>query len=157
RVLSPGGRIALDSPNRDVTKKLAWDHPEHTVEFTVEEIRELLGLAGFDEVEVRGVWITYDAPRDQVLPFDELGEVSGWEAETRAREGGGGPEESSVWWAEATRAEREPDREGLDRLVQEAYAIYRSDRLSRMHRTHGSVREENGRKVVTGRRGRAGH
>ena len=156
RVLVPGGTIALDSPNRAVTTRLAWDHPEHTVEFTVEEIRELLGLAGFDDVEIRGVWICYDAERDRVLPFDQLDPVAGWDAERRA-EASDRPEDSFVWWAEARRSEHEPDRESLNRRVQEAYEIYRSGRLSRMHHTVGARRERGGDKFVTGRRGRAGH
>jgi SAM-dependent methyltransferase len=157
RVLRPGGTLALDSPNRLVTAKLGWDHPEHTVEFTVDEVRELLDLAGFDGIRIRGVWICFDPTAGRVLPFDELGEVDGWDSARRAEKAEGRPEDSFVWWAEAERAEREPDREQLHRRVQEAYEIYRSQRLSRMHRTHGSVREANGRKVVTGRRGRAGH
>jgi SAM-dependent methyltransferase len=157
RVLSPGGTLAVDSPNRLVTAKLGWDHPEHTVEFTVDEIRELLGLAGFDRIRIRGVWICFDPEQGRVLPFDELGEVDGWDSSRRAEEAEGRPEDSFVWWAEAARAERKPNGEQLKRRVQEVYEIYRSHRLSRMHRTHGSVREANGRKVVTGRRGRAGH
>jgi SAM-dependent methyltransferase len=157
RVLAPGGTIAVDSPNRLITKRLGWDHPEHTVEFTVEEIRELLGLAGFDDVAVRGVWVCYDSERDRVLPFDELGRVSGWDSERRATEAIDRPEDSFVWWAEAKRSPREPDREALSRRVHEAYEIYRSHRLSRMHHAVGSRRESNGRKLVTGRRGQAGH
>ena len=155
-MLAPGGKIAADSPNRLVTKKLGWDHPEHTVELTVEEIRELLGLAGFDDTEIRGVWLCYDPERDRVLPFDELGSVAGWDAERRAAEAADRPEDSFVWWAEATRAEREPDHEALNRRVHEAYDVYRAQRLSRMHHTVGSRREENGRKFVSGRRGQAG-
>ena len=101
-MLAPGGKIAADSPNRLVTKKLGWEHPEHTVELTVEEIRELLGLAGFDDVEIRGVWLCYDPERDRVLPFDDLGRVAGWDAERRAAEAADRPEDSFVWWAEAT-------------------------------------------------------
>lgn len=157
RVLRSGGTLALDSPNRLVTAKLGWDHPEHTVEFTVDEIRELLELAGFDGIRIRGVWICFDSAQGRVLPFEELGEVDGWDSTRRADEAEARPEDSFVWWAEATRGEREPNREELNRRVQEVYEIYRSHRLSRMHRTHGSVREAGARKVVTGRRGRAGH
>ena len=156
RVLAPGGKIAADSPNRLVTKKLGWEHPEHTVELTVAEIRELLGLAGFDDAEIRGVWLCYDPERDRVLPFDDLGRVAGWDAERRAAEAADRPDDSFVWWAEATRAEREPDRDALNRRVNEAYDVYRARRLSRMHHTVGSRREEDGRKFVSGRRGRAG-
>jgi hypothetical protein len=140
-----------------VTAKLGWDHPEHTVEFTVGEARELLGLAGFDDVEIRGVWVCYDPDGDRVLPFDELGEVGGWDSERRASEAAGRPEDSFIWWAEAKSADREPDREGLNRRVHEIYEVYRSHRFSRMHRTQGSLREAGDRKIVTGRRGRAGH
>lgn len=157
RVLRPGGTLAVDSPNRLVTAKLGWDHPEHTVEFTVDETRDLLELAGFDGIEIRGIWICFDPEQGQVLPFDELGEVGGWDSTRRAEEAATRPDDSFVWWAEATRAEREPNLEGLQRRVQEVYEIYRAHRLSRMHRTHGSVNEVGDRTVVTGRRGRAGH
>jgi SAM-dependent methyltransferase len=157
RVLRPGGVIALDSPNRRITAKLGWDHPEHTVEFTVDEARELLGLAGFDNVELRGVWICFDSERDKVLPFDELGEVAGWESERRSSEAAAKPDDSFVWWAEATRGEREPKREELHRRVHEIYEVYRRQRFSRMQRSQGSLREAGDRKIVTGRRGRAGH
>jgi SAM-dependent methyltransferase len=157
RVLRPGGTIAIDSPNRRVTAKLGWDHPEHTVEFTVDEARELLGLAGFDDVELRGVWICFDAERGKVLPFDELGDVAGWDSQRRASEAAAKPEDSFVWWAEATRGEREPNREDLYRRVHEIYELYRSQRFARMHRTQGSLRDAGDRKVVTGRRGREGH
>ena len=157
RVLVPEGTIALDSPNRVVTTKLGWNHPEHTVEFTVGEVRELLGLAGFDDVEIRGVWISYDAGRDRVLQFDELGRVAGWDAERRVAEASSRPEDSFVWWAEAKRSDSEPDSESLNRRVHEAYDIYRSSRLSRMHHTVGARRERNGRKLVTARAGKAGH
>ena len=40
--------------------------------------------------------------------------------------------------------------------MHEAYDVYRAQRLSRMHHTVGSRREENGRKLVSGRRGQAG-
>ena len=42
RVLSPGGHLVLDSPNRRVTEGLRWTQPEHTIEFTVEEAVDLL-------------------------------------------------------------------------------------------------------------------
>jgi hypothetical protein len=67
RVLREGGWIALDSPNRRVTQAIEWLHPEHTVEFSVDEIVELLHLAGFDSVQVRGVLLAYGAV-DQSLP-----------------------------------------------------------------------------------------
>ena len=41
--------------------------------------------------------------------------------------------------------------------MHEVYEIYRGQRFSRMHRTQGSLREAGDRKIVTGRRGRAGH
>ena len=72
RVLRPRGRIALDSPNRRVTQAIAWLHPEHTVEFSIDEIVELLELAGFQDVLVRGVLLGYDAERHRYLSLDDL-------------------------------------------------------------------------------------
>src|SRR5262249_31699591 len=48
RVLRPEGILALDSPNRRVTEAIGWRHPQHTVEFSVDEIVLLIEAAGFD-------------------------------------------------------------------------------------------------------------
>ena len=60
----------LDSPNRRITQALDWAHPEHTVEFSVDEISELLGLAGFTDVQLRGVLVCYDSERNSLLSLE---------------------------------------------------------------------------------------
>ena len=53
RVLKPGGSFCLDTPNRLVTqlhtKSIGggWIHPDHKIEYTPKELREVLVTAGF--------------------------------------------------------------------------------------------------------------
>jgi len=156
RVLRPGGTIAVDTPNRLVTSKLEWDHPQHTVEFTVDEARRLFELAGFDQVKIRGLWLCFDAEKGRLLPFADLAEVGGWDSRRRADEAEGRPEDSFVWWAEATRGRREPELADLNGLVQASYEVYRARRFARMHHTLGSKKSLGDRTAVRALRWRAG-
>ena len=54
RVLRPGGAVVIDSPTRFITEGLAWTQPGHTIELEVDEIVELLTLAGFVDIDVKG-------------------------------------------------------------------------------------------------------
>ena len=63
RVLRPDGYMVIDSPTRFITDGLAWTMPEHTMELEVDEIMELLELAGFVDIDVKGVWLCYDRER----------------------------------------------------------------------------------------------
>jgi hypothetical protein len=139
RVLRSGGRIALDSPNRQVTQSIRWLHPEHTVEFAVDEIVELLRLAGFEDIQVRGVLHAYDAARHRYLTLGELAAMSG-RAE-RAQGATSRPEEAFVWWAEAIRGNRRPDEEVLTRRVSELLNRFRRHRLSHGMSCDGDVEE----------------
>ena len=65
RVLRPDGYLVIDSPTRFITDDLAWTMPEHTLELEVDEIVELLELAGFVDIDVKGVWLCYDRERAQ--------------------------------------------------------------------------------------------
>jgi SAM-dependent methyltransferase len=137
RVLRAGGRIALDSPNRRVTQAIDWLHPEHTVEFSVDEIVELLELAGFEDVHVRGVLLTYDTERHEYLPLHDLDTPPG--RQERVDRAAARPEDSLVWWAEATRGERTPDPEALRRRVRELFARFRRNRLGQTLSWAGEV------------------
>ncbi len=61
RVLAPGGRFCLDTPNRAITALHTraigggFIHPEHKHEYSVGELRDMLVASGFDIVEAHGV------------------------------------------------------------------------------------------------------
>jgi hypothetical protein len=137
RVLRQSGHIALDSPNRRVTQSIGWLHPEHTVELTVDEIVELLRLAGFDDIRVRGVLLAYDAQQHRYLALDELAAESG--RVERADGALSRPEDSFVWWAEARRGKRTPDEPALRRRASELFARFRTYRLSHAMSCVGDV------------------
>jgi SAM-dependent methyltransferase len=136
RTLRKGGCVALDSPNRRVTQSIRWDHPEHTVEFTVDEIVELLLVAGFDDIRVRGVLQAYDTATHRYLTLPEL-------AAQRGVEGADGrtsrPEDAFVWWAEAIRRNRKPDEDALERRVSDLFNRFRRHRLSHAMSCVGDV------------------
>jgi SAM-dependent methyltransferase len=129
RVLAPGGWLVIDSPNREITRALAWTHPEHTIEYSVADVRELLDLAGFSDIAVRGIWLCQD--RDRLLPlspFDpgsDAADVLRRAALARTR-----PEASFVWWAEA-RKSHPPQREALIRALTRLFALHWPERLNR--------------------------
>ena len=56
RALKLGGRLTLDTPNSKITQAIGWNHPQHFAEFTLEEICELLILAGFKIDEKIGIF-----------------------------------------------------------------------------------------------------
>jgi SAM-dependent methyltransferase len=57
RVLRPGGTLALDTPNARVTRLQQDDFidPDHDYEYTVSEMEDKLGAAGFELVERKGM------------------------------------------------------------------------------------------------------
>jgi len=58
RVLSKGGYLAIDSPNRKITQPIRYTQPEHTLELTDTEIIDLIILAGFRLISINGIWNT---------------------------------------------------------------------------------------------------
>lgn len=133
RILRPDGHLALDSPNRRVTQAIGWLHPEHTVEFSVDEIVELLTIAGFGNVKMRGVLLGYDAERHRYL---DLGDVD-MSSEERVARATSAPEDAFVWWAEAVRSKRAPDLVKLEQRVWELFARFRTTRFSQLHSAVG--------------------
>jgi len=128
RVLAPGGCIALDSPNRSATQAIQWLHPEHTVEFSVDEIAELLELASFDEISIQGLVRAYDAERHRFLKLDEIAqEHVGSEKNTSVR-----PEDAFLWWAQARRRDADPQVEQLHARVRDLFRRFRSNRLTQL-------------------------
>jgi SAM-dependent methyltransferase len=157
RVLRQGGVLALDSPNREVTKALDWNHPEHTVEFSVDEILDALRLAGFGGARVRGLWLCRDSENGRVLPLEAIEDGGPWPWRRRRDVGEERPDDAFVWWVEAKRAEMQPDREALTARVDAIYADYRRHRLSRFQHEVGNVHEEAGRRVVRAPKRAKGH
>lgn len=61
RVLKPGGSFCLDTPNRLITELHTksvgggFIHPDHKIEYTPKQLREILVAAGFDIVSELGI------------------------------------------------------------------------------------------------------
>jgi SAM-dependent methyltransferase len=117
RVLRPGGWLVLDSPNRAITERVGWFQPEHVVEFRVDEITQLVELAGFDVESIRGLWQCYDPVQHRLLPLDPRGDDTD---QRRVACGETDPENSFVWWLTARRSEREGDFQRIDDVVRRA-------------------------------------
>lgn len=152
RVIQPGGWLVVDSPNRLVTQDLLWSMPEHTVEFTPDEIRELMTLAGFDVESIRGQWLCREPSTNPDNPdagrlYDLWGTpgqpLPDREVVRRIAIAGDHPEHSFSWWAEARRSGRAPDVEGLRRRHTEIYAEQWPARMNRLRSVVG-VRDESG-------------
>ena len=151
RVLGPGGWLVMDSPNRDVTSALVWTQPQHTVEFTPSEAAELVTLAGFDVADVRGLWLCRDAATGEILPLWAAGDADLPPAEVLRRSvlASHDPANSFVWWLEAARASREPDRTALRTRYAEIYARAWAERQQRFSHAIGERRQSGGQQVVT--------
>jgi hypothetical protein len=158
RVLAPGATLAVDSVNRRLTMALDWVHPDHTVEFTTHEIIELLELAGFADVAVRGVWLCYDRDRHRLLPWalpdleDAPREWRGGAAEDR-------PEDSLIWWAEARRADRAPSPEALRARVEAIAYRFRHAAMGQLYPGDAGAQQYPvpGERIAASAQGRPGY
>jgi len=155
RTLRPGGVLAVDSPNRRVTTAIGWEHPEHTVEFRPDEAVELLELAGFEQIRVRGLWLCFDRERNRFITLE--GGKRALPVERRVSEAESRPEDSFVWWAEAVRGDGRPEPDLLARRVEAIYARYRSFRFSRLGHTVGVENGVAGDRMVESADGEVGH
>jgi SAM-dependent methyltransferase len=128
RVLRSDGRLVLDSPNRLVTDPLAWVHPEHTVELSPAEAREVIEAAGFEVCGLYPLWRCRD--RDgNLLP---LSAPSGDVRSVIDRSYGvDDPQHAFVWWIEARPREGEIDRDHLSSLVRRLFEVHWDDRVNR--------------------------
>ncbi len=153
RVLRPRGLLVLDSPNRELTWALNWHHPEHTMEFTVPEIRELVELAGFRVTALRGVWLCREGRN--VMRLEPLPEPPPWPARVEAAVSRA--EDSFVWWLEAVRDDRGPQIEKLGQRLGEIFAHTRPHDLARAFHAVGSTREDAGGRWQEAQQGEAGY
>lgn len=127
RVLRRDGIIVLDSPNREITWPLNWYHPEHTMELTVPEIQELMLLAGFRVLSLRGIWLCREG--GVMLPLEPLSAPS--KSQSRLDAAPDNPMDSFVWWLEAVRENRQPEREALRKRISQIFQSTRSHDLQR--------------------------
>lgn len=153
RVLTDGGWLVLDSPNRRFTAAYRWSMGEHTVEFTPEEAAILLGLAGFDVVAMKGLWLCRQDGTELLLgpqaTVDGVGEVLHRIVLATNR-----PADSFLWWAEARKV-REPDVPALRHAIEAVFAANWRERVARMHPIEGpETRLPDGRPGVVGDKGR---
>ncbi|MFV0525095.1 MAG: methyltransferase domain-containing protein [Acidimicrobiales bacterium] len=126
RVLRPGGRLIMDSPNRAVTQRLRWTHPEHIIELTPDEMTELAGAAGFEVDTLVGLWDCHDGGGPVAFaPADEAAMAR------RALSGLDHPDTSFIWWAEAERT-GPADVDRLTRAVDRIGRLAWHDRTQRL-------------------------
>jgi SAM-dependent methyltransferase len=124
RVLLPGGRLILDSPNEEITHALRWNHPEHTIELRPHDAETLLRAAGFDIIKTVGHWLC----REDGI-FLEL--VDGEQLDNRIKKSRTRPQDSFSWWIEA-KLMRPSDSVRVARIVDDLWRKYSHSRLHRM-------------------------
>jgi SAM-dependent methyltransferase len=141
RVLRPGGHLVIDSPNRLVTARYGWSHPEHTIELTPSEAAELATLAGFDVRTVRGMWRCVADADDTMLPFDADDEA---QRLLRTQSAVDDPDASFLWWLEAQRSDRDPDVEATRARLDEIYAEAWPEACNRLRNEIGILEQRDG-------------
>jgi hypothetical protein len=137
----------MDSPNRDITTALRWSHREHIIEYTTSEISEILELAGFDLVSIRGMWLCrFDG---RALPLFLPEDPS--RRQRRITDADDRPDDSFSWWVEALRAPRLPKCAELALRVGGVCAVNRPWQFRDFRRQIGKVMGIDAqKKVVTG-------
>jgi hypothetical protein len=140
RVIKPGGWLVIDSPNRDLTTAYRWSMSEHTVEFTVDEARSLLEIAGFEVRLMRGLWLCRRG--GQVLPLEPV-RPGGLETLDRLALSARHPEDSFIWWAESVKVGN-PNEQALRAAVLDIYRQHWRERVSRLQMGAGAAIDDSG-------------
>lgn len=157
RVLNSDGWLILDSPNRIVTQGLGWQHNEHTMEFTVDEIVHLVQLAGFSQSRVKGVWQCYDRNSHTFLPFEPDLKIMDIGTNTRVISAVPHPEDSFIWWLEAQKdPARSPDRAKLSLAVDAIYHRELNRTLQRVRTYSGVIEGYGDSQTISMPQGKAG-
>jgi hypothetical protein len=149
RVLRPGGRLIIDSPNGAVTPLLGYHHGEHTIELTVDEAQDLVRLAGFEPRVTRGIWQVRDD--DAVFGLEPSG-AGRFEVLDRAVLGAQRPEWAFVWWIEAERVGT-PDPAALGARIADLFRDHWPERVSRPSDRAGVDRADAARRFAAGSTG----
>ena len=79
RVLEPGGHFALDTPNGRVTRiqQAEFIDPDHKVEYTLDELLDLVRGAGFEVAECKGTNLASQTVATGKFDADEVAGNSG--------------------------------------------------------------------------------
>ncbi|MDA8290428.1 MAG: methyltransferase domain-containing protein [Actinomycetota bacterium] len=74
RVLRPGGHLAVDTPNRRITRLYSeeFTDPDHKHEYTWAELRELVERHGFSVVESKGLNYAGRSAASRTFDIDEV-------------------------------------------------------------------------------------
>jgi SAM-dependent methyltransferase len=129
RVLQPGGRLIIDSPNEEIVTQTGWNHPEHTIELRPDDAAQLLELGGFTVTRLVGHWLCRSAGG---TPFPLLVDASDppETARDRCTEGRLYPQGSFSWWIEG-RKERTSKTALLLQYIEELWSSYWPRRIRR--------------------------
>jgi SAM-dependent methyltransferase len=144
RVARPGATLVVDNPNRAITRPLNWSHPEHTVEVTPGEAKELVELAGFDVTRLAGIWLTRDARTGAMLPFQPAPTDADWSLPERLLLAEHHPDQSFIWWLEARRLDRSPDAATLRARMAAIFAEAWPERVRRQVPGLARIEHRNG-------------
>lgn len=132
RVLKPGGLLVVDSPNRLITKEQNWSHPEHILEFTPAEAKEIFEMAGFEVVALRGTWLCQDPETKQQLRFNELTNLTRWPLLKRIEVGKSSVDQAFSWWIEARKGTAMPDMPRVKAIVDKTFKVAWPERVNRL-------------------------
>jgi hypothetical protein len=131
RVLRSDGWLVMDSSNRTVTSPMRWVQPDHIIEFTVSEARELVELSGFTVTSIRGIWFSMDPVTRRVLPLFPATPDPDWSYLRRLVVGETSPDECFMWWLEARKTG--PADEGqLKKRVEQIAVLAAEERAARV-------------------------
>jgi SAM-dependent methyltransferase len=137
RVLRPGGRMIIDSPNRAITEIYGGAHPEHMVELTVGEAVALFTAAGFDVQRTAGILLCRDALSGEVMPIEHLSNDPPHSVVYRSVAAGDDAGNCYLWWIEAVRADRAPDPVVVEAIIAKYWAEGWPERMNRLVSTIG--------------------
>jgi SAM-dependent methyltransferase len=132
RILKQGALLVVDSPNRYITARLGWSHPEHTIEFTPDEMCELLDLAGFDVTGKRGIWLCSDPKTGRLLSFDDFWSDGPAALARRITLAEQNLDSSFIWWLEARKSVRRPQTNKLRQRIGDIFAAAWPERVNRL-------------------------
>ncbi len=151
RVLKPAGLFVLDSPNRFITQAINWYHPEHTMELLTNEIIELVTLAGFSDILIKGIWLCYDSSKGSFMPLLPDLENIDIENDYRVIQAHDHPEGSFIWWVEARKNPLHIPN--MNRLLSLSNSIFNQDFARSLHRVFtvvGKFQQYGQSKIIVG-------